>query len=94
MPLVGVSNVDCVHLHNEGSQRGLLSLRGHLGLSHIAGRIDPRVPFYRLVSFTVKSLSVLSLSHDFPSRVLMTFSLVICFAMSCAAVGSDCASCS
>ena len=47
MPLCDA--LDCVHLHNEGSHQGLLSLRGPLVSSDIAGRIDPRVSFCLLV---------------------------------------------
>ena len=46
MPLCDA--LDCVHLHNEGLHRGLLSRRGLFGSSHVAGRIDPHVSFCRL----------------------------------------------
>ena len=46
LPLCGV--LDCVHLHNEGLHRGLLSLRGPLFLPTLLGVIDPRVSFFRL----------------------------------------------
>ena len=57
MPLCDA--LDCVHLLIEGLHRGILSLRGPLVSSDIAGHIDPRVSFCRLV-LAEKSLS---LSH-------------------------------
>ena len=84
MPLCDA--LDCVHLHNEGFHRGLLSLRGLLVRPTLSGRIDPRVSFCRLVSFTGKiCVCFVIVTRHFPSRVLKTFSLVIvtaCFAMS------------
>ena len=79
MPLCDA--LDCVHLHNEGSHQGLLSLRGPLVSSDIAGRIDPRVSFCLLV-LTEKlchfhTLLLFTCYDDCLSLVIVT-----CFAMS------------
>ena len=58
MPLC--DTLDCVHHHNEGFHRSLLSLRGPLA-SDFPEHIDPRVSFFRLA--LAKKLSSLSLSH-------------------------------
>ena len=61
MPLCDA--LDCVHLHNEGFHRGLLSLRGPFGSSDTAGRIDPRVSFCRLALTEKCFVTFVSLSH-------------------------------
>ena len=70
MPLCDA--LDCVHLHNEGLHRGLLSRRGPFGSSDIAGCIDPHVSFCRLA---LAEKSSPTFTRYFSSRDLLTFSL-------------------
>ena len=67
-PLCGT--LRCVHPHNESLHRGLLSLRGPLGRPTPLGN-----------RFSSLSLAeVVIVAHHFPSRVLTTFSLLVCHA--------------
>ena len=80
------------HPHNEGLHRGLLPRRGPSVRS--APLACHRSSCFSIVWFL--SLVFVIVTRYFPSRVLMTLSLVIvtCFAMSYTAVGCDCTSCS
>ena len=70
-------SLGCVHPHNESLHRGLLPRRGPSVSSGTAGVSSILVSLSRLVSFTGNLVCLVTVTRNFPSSVLMSFSLAL-----------------